>query len=159
MPAGFDFGNSPFELSNAEVAGRMIVQSTRAGTVGVAAATKASQIFLGSFAVAQATIAAVASTAPEIVSVVAMGSAATWRTDEDEQCALYLRNLLEGREPDGESVRKLVLAGSESQKFGDPALPHFHGEDRDLALDIDRFLFAMPERREDGLLTAYRQDS
>ena len=38
-PEGFDFGNSPYEISQANVAGKTIVQSTRAGTVGVAAAT------------------------------------------------------------------------------------------------------------------------
>ena len=37
-PDGFDYGNSPFEISTADVAGKTIVQSTRAGTVGVAAA-------------------------------------------------------------------------------------------------------------------------
>ena len=59
------------------------------------------------------------------------------RADEDEQCALYLRNVLQGRQPDREAVRTLVLAGNESQKFGDPAQPHFHPEDRNLALMID----------------------
>ena len=38
-PEGFDFGNSPYELSTADVEGKTLVQSTRAGTVGVAAAT------------------------------------------------------------------------------------------------------------------------
>ena len=37
-PEGFDFGNSPFELSQADVRGKTLIQSTRAGTVGVAAA-------------------------------------------------------------------------------------------------------------------------
>lgn len=36
-PPGFDFGNSPFELSQADVAGKTLIQSTRAGTVGVCA--------------------------------------------------------------------------------------------------------------------------
>ncbi len=34
---GFDFGNSPFELSQAAVRGKTLIQSTRAGTVGVCA--------------------------------------------------------------------------------------------------------------------------
>ena len=32
-PAGFDFGNSPYELSQADVTGKTLIQSTRAGTV------------------------------------------------------------------------------------------------------------------------------
>ena len=35
------------------------------------------------------------------------------RTDEDELCALYLRNLLQGRRPDREAIRKLVLASGD----------------------------------------------
>ncbi len=38
-PEGFDFGNSPYELSRVEhLAGATLIQSTRAGTVGVATA-------------------------------------------------------------------------------------------------------------------------
>ena len=55
-PDGFDYGNSPHEIFQADVMGKSIVQSTRAGTVGVAAATQAAAIYLGSFAVAQATV-------------------------------------------------------------------------------------------------------
>src|SRR5258708_38228366 len=44
-PEGFDFGNSPFELSQAKVNGLTLIQSTRAGTVGVNAARKADRIY------------------------------------------------------------------------------------------------------------------
>jgi 2-phosphosulfolactate phosphatase len=92
--------------------------------------------------------------APPLVTIVAMGQAARQRTDEDEQCALYLRNLLQGRRPDPEAVRTLVLAGQEAQKYDDPTQPHFHPQDRMLALSIDRYPFAIRVRREDGLLVA-----
>ncbi len=55
-PDGFDYGNSPFEIAEVDFTGKSIVQSTRAGTVGVAAAAKADAIYLGSFAVAEATV-------------------------------------------------------------------------------------------------------
>ena len=35
-PEGFDYGNSPFEISGVDLTGKSLVQSTRAGTVGVA---------------------------------------------------------------------------------------------------------------------------
>ena len=87
--------------------GKHIVQSTRAGTVGVASAANADTIYLGSLAVAQATINAVLADAPPSVSIIAMGDRGRFRSDEDEQCALYLRNLLQGRQPDPEAVRSL----------------------------------------------------
>ena len=37
-PKDFDFGNSPHEVFNANVQNKTIIQSTRAGTVGVVAA-------------------------------------------------------------------------------------------------------------------------
>mgnify|MGYP001183059240 CR=1 FL=1 len=153
-PDGFDFGNSPFEMSNADVEGKALVQSTRAGTVGAAAADNADEIYVASLVIAEATAKAVSRRAPELVTVVAMGAEATKRTDEDEQCALYIRNLLQGRRPDPNAVRELVLAGGESVKFDDPAFPHHHQMDRELALQIDSVPFAIRVTREDGLLVA-----
>ena len=93
---GFDYGNSPHEISQSDVAGKTIVQSTRAGTVGVAAATKAETIYLGSFVVAEATAALVRRDNPKVVSIIAMGDRGAFRSDEDEQCALYLRKFTGG---------------------------------------------------------------
>ena len=156
-PEGFDFGNSPFELSEADVEGKVLIQSTRAGTVGVAAAGDADHIFGGSLVVAAATARAILQLSPNVVSLVAMGWEGNTRTDEDEQCALYMRNLLEGRRPDMEAVRKLVLAGAEAQKYGDASQPQFHPNDRDIALQVDAFPFAIRISGEDGLLVARPQ--
>ncbi|MCH8108566.1 MAG: 2-phosphosulfolactate phosphatase [Chloroflexi bacterium] len=153
-PDGFDFGNSPFELSQATVSGKTLIQSTRAGTVGVSAAQKAGQIYAGSLVIAEATVKAILRDPPDLVSIVAMGSEGKIRTDEDEQCALYLRNLLQGRKPDHDAVRSLILAGEESQKYGDPARPHFHAKDKELALQIDTIPFAIKVSRENGLMVA-----
>lgn len=156
-PPDFDFGNSPYEVSQADFTGKTLIQSTRAGTVGASAATAATTLYVGSFVIATATVRAILALAPPLVSIVAMGSAGRWRSDEDEQCALYLRNLLQGRRPDAEAVQKLVLAGEEAQKYGDPAQPHFHPRDPEIALHIDRYPFAMRVQREDGLLVARPQ--
>jgi len=94
---------------------------------------------------------------PAEVTLVAMGWNATVRTDEDEQCALYLRNLLQGRRPDPEAVRKLVLAGGEIAKFHDPRQPHFHPEDVEIALEIDKYDFAIRILKEGESLVARRQ--
>ena len=153
-PEGFDFGNSPFELSQADVAGKRLIQSTRAGTVGVAAATNAEKIYAGSLVIAEATVKAVLDDAPEKVSVVAMGAEGRARADEDEQCALYIRNLLLGLRPDRDAVRSLVLAGAEAQKYGDPSQPHFHLRDREMAVEIDTVPFAIEVARQDGLMIA-----
>jgi len=153
-PDGFDFGNSPHEILQADLAGKSLVQSTRAGTVGVAAAVNASDIYLGSFVVAQATVDAIKCDGPELVSIIAMGDQGVNRSDEDEHCGIYLRNLLEERQPDFEAVKTLILKGGATQKFFDPEQPQFHPEDVTLALEADRYPFAMKISREDGLLVA-----
>ena len=156
-PEGFDFGNSPFEISQANVAGKSIVQSTRAGTVGVAAAENADTIYLGSFVVAQATVDAIRRHQPDVVSIIAMGDQGRVRSDEDEQCGIFLRNIMEGRRPEFDAVRSLIMTGGATQKFFDPQQPQYHPEDVDLALQIDRYAFAMRIMREDGLLVARKE--
>ncbi len=159
MPDGFDFGNSPFELSQADVDGKTIVQRTSAGTLGVTMATKADSAYAGSLVVAKATARALRQDSPELVTLVAMGGDAVSRTDEDELCAMYIKNLAEGRSPDPAAVRSLALAGDQAPKYYDPDLPHFHPQDLDWALRIDAFDFAIAVKREDGLLVARRRDA
>jgi len=157
-PEGFDFGNSPYEVSQVDFTGRSVVQSTRAGTVGVAAATQAETIYLGSFVLAEATVKAILREAPPLVSIIAMGQQGRSRTDEDEQCGLYLRNLLEGRRPDPQAVRSLVMSGGTLPQFLDDRQPQYHPKDPELALQLNTYSFAMKVTREDGLLVARRVD-
>jgi 2-phosphosulfolactate phosphatase len=157
-PDGFDLGNSPYDMSQADVEGKTLIQSTRAGTVGMTTVTKADQLYAGSFVIASATVEAIKRRNPELVTIVAMGAGGANRTDEDEQCALFLRNSLQGREPDHDSVRSLVLSGSESQKYDDPSQPHFKPQDKEIALRINAFPFAIKVNREEGLLVARRED-
>jgi 2-phosphosulfolactate phosphatase len=153
-PAGFDFGNSPHEIAQASLAGKTIIQSTRAGTVGVAAATAATTVYAASLAVAKATARAIRNDNPPLVTIVAMGHKARVRTDEDELCALYLRNLLQDRDPDPAALRQLIEAGAEVRKFHDPAQPHFHPEDVAWALNANQFDFAIRITSEDNVLVA-----
>lgn len=153
-PEGFDYGNSPYEVSQVYFTGKSVVQSTRAGTVGVAAAGHAESIYLGSFAVADATVKAILRDQPSVVSIIGMGNQGRSRADEDEHCALYLRNLLEGRNPDPDAVRALVMAGGDTQKFFDESKPQYHPKDVELALQISKYHFAMKVTKEDGLLVA-----
>ena len=153
-PEGFDYGNSPFELLGADLKGKTIIQSTRAGTVGVTNASGADLIYGGSLAVASATVRALKAHNPSKVTLVAMGSEGINRADEDEQCALYLRNLLQGRVPDIEAVKSLIMAGEESQKYDDPETPQWPTEDREMALNIDSHDFALRISMEDGFFVS-----
>ena len=160
-PNGFHYGNSPYEISQVDLTGKSLVQSTRAGTVGVAAAfdaPRAQTIYLGSFVVADATVKAVLQDAPELVTIVAMGDQGVVRADEDEHCGIYLRNLLEGRRPDPEALRSLIMIGGATQKFFDDRQPQFHPRDAELALEVSKYPYAMKVSRENGRPVARKQE-
>ena len=151
-PPGFDFGNSPYELLQARsLKGHTLIQRTGAGTQGIQAAKgSADQLYAAALVTARATARALKATGLERISLVAMGNRMIDRTDEDELCAMHLRNLLEGRPGDPEAVRRLIRAGSEVTHFGDPARPHLHPQDVEIALDVDRYDFAIAVAIEDG---------
>jgi 2-phosphosulfolactate phosphatase len=150
-PESFDFGNSPCELSRADLRGKAIIQRTSAGTQGIVAAAKTAQtIFAASLVTVSATARAMRSMASDRITLVAMGQEGRWRSSEDEICALHLRNLLEGRAGNPEAVRQMILAGGEVAKFGDAKRPWLNPDDVAFALDIDRYDFAIKVAIENG---------
>ena len=67
---------------------------------------------------------------------------------------MYIRNLLQDRQPDPQSVINLVRVGEEAQKYGDSNQPQYHPKDLDIALNIDSANFAIRIEETDGLLVA-----
>ncbi len=95
---GFDFGNSPFEVSKVDFQGKTIIQRTSAGTQGiVVAAHRAERLYASSLVTADATVRAMLAASPDQITLIAMGDNGVDRTDEDEVCAIHLRNRLEGQ--------------------------------------------------------------
>lgn len=159
-PPGFDLGNSPFEASQAELEGRTIIQRTSAGTQGIVAAKQtATRLYAGSLLTATATARAILGQTPAEVTLVAMGLDGARRSDEDELCAIHLRNLLQGRPGSLSGTRDVILAGPQIPAFHDLAKPHLHPADLDIALDIDRYDFAVLISREDRRLVARKEQA
>jgi 2-phosphosulfolactate phosphatase len=156
-PPDFDFGNSPFEASQADLEGRIIIQRTSAGTQGIVAAKQATRLYAGSLLTATATARAILRQSPAEVTLVAMGLDGARRSDEDELCAIHLRNLLQGRSGSPSGTRDVILAGPQIPAFHDPTKPHLHPADLDIALDIDRYDFAVLISCEDGRLVARKE--
>jgi hypothetical protein len=75
------------------------------------------------------------------------------RTDEDEVCAYYLHNRLEGRQPDKAAVKSLVRSGN---SFGWYLQEHDDGypTDGEIGLQIDACNFTIRVQREDGILVS-----
>jgi 2-phosphosulfolactate phosphatase len=150
-PDSFDYGNSPFEIAAVDLGGKTIIQRTSAGTPGiVAASAQAGRLYAASLVTAEATVRALLSGSPREVTIVAMGDNGTTRTDEDELSAIHLRNRLEGRPGDRQAVQRVILAGGEVRRFYDHARLGHRPEDVEIALDIDRYDFAMRVDCEGG---------
>ena len=145
---GFDAGNSPSQIERLDLSGRRVVQRSTSGTQGVVSATRANTVLLGSFVTARATARWLSLNADE-VTLVAMGDGGTLRNEEDPACASYLEALLTGV-----SVDPQVLLDRLPQ-WGQARWPWwFPRRDAELASEVDRFSFALPVYRENGLLVA-----
>jgi 2-phosphosulfolactate phosphatase len=145
-PQGFDFGNSPSEVKDQDLAGRTLVHATSAGTRGLfAAMEKAERVLFCSFPNVSATAAAIAAAAPETVSIVAMGKAGQTPAPEDKLCAMYLANLLQDVPNVFPAIPPFLRASSSATIFfGDTAI--VPEEDFSLCLNLDAFDFFLEAR-------------
>jgi 2-phosphosulfolactate phosphatase len=150
-PEGFDFGNSPSQLLNGKLAKKTIVHTTSSGTQGIANATKADEIISGSFVNAGAITRYIQQQQPEIVSLVCMGYACEYPTDEDTLCAEYIKNELEGKPNDFEKMVDTMRKGSGARFFDAEKQSWSPENDFKLCLDLDRFDFILKVENEGEL--------
>lgn len=136
---GFDFGNSPYEVSLHDLRGKTLVHCTSAGTQGIAAAVQAEDILVGALVNARATAAYIASRQPAQVSLVCMGKENVHPTPEDTYCAEYMRSLLLGEEFDQMSAVKVLREGEGARFFVTENASFSPPEDFFLCTDFDRF--------------------
>ncbi len=147
---GFDFGNSPFEVMQADLRGKTLVHTTSAGTQGVAAAIEhADELLLGALVNAGATARYIRAKEPQEVSLVAMGLAGVTPTQEDRLCAEYIKALLENRPYSCENAAEQLRKTDGARFFRAESQNSAPEEDFWLSLDFDRFDFALPVRRDE----------
>ncbi|NOK61820.1 MAG: hypothetical protein GFH27_549281n59 [Chloroflexi bacterium AL-W] len=149
-PDHFDFGNTPSVLAQSHLHGRRMIQRTGAGTQGLVRSVNAAVLLAASFVCASATVRYIQHLNPSNITLVATGIAPEGA--EDEACADYLETLLRGEQPDVTPFLKHVRDSHAGQCLSDPNDPSFPAADLDCCVDIDRFAFAMPVERPDGLL-------
>ena len=143
MLPGFDLGNSPSGLSTVDVCGKTIIHTTSAGTQGVANAQNATEILGGSLANAKATAVYIRKSGATDISLVCMGYAGEYPTDEDTLCAEYIKSLLLGKEIDlSEGIERLKT--TDGAKFFDKSQNDvFPENDFYMCTKVDCFDFAI----------------
>jgi 2-phosphosulfolactate phosphatase len=138
---GFDHNNSPSRLLGRQLAGRGVLRSG-SGTQCVAAASGASEVWLGSLVVASATARALRDR--HTVTLVASGPPD--EGEEDLACAELIASLLQGRPFRKDTIIGAVRTSRAAAKHRtDDA--DFPAGDIDCAVAIDAFAFAMKVER------------
>jgi len=148
---GFDFGNSPTEIIQADLHGKIVIHTTTAGTQGLINATLADLVLTGSFVNAGAIVRYIKALNPSVVSLVAMGYRASVSAEEDVLCAEYIKDGLYG-------INKIkddkitALMNTSGKRFFNPDNINFSPpSDFFLCTMKDRFNFVMrAESRTDG---------
>ena len=155
---GFDFGNSPYEISKTDLKDKTIIHTTSSGVQGISNALKAEEIITGSLVNAKAIARYIKDRNPKIVTLVPMGWCGDTETMEDEICATYIKSLLEDNELD---ISKDIEALKETDgaRFFDEKTQHiFPKEDFYLCTDINKFDFIIKVHTDNGKYNTERVD-
>ena len=145
---GFDFGNSPSLLMQAELAGKQAVMTTAAGVRGLQRFRHARQLYATSLVCAAATAEAIRAAGAREVCFVITGEWVDRDGDEDIACADYIEALLRGLPVAPEAFVQRVRQSDFGQRFTAGTWPNLPLADLDLAARADIFDFAMPVWRE-----------
>ena len=143
MPEGFDYGNSPTQLNKADLKNKTIVHTTSSGTQGIVNAKGAKEILTGSFVNAGAIVRYIKEKKPEIVSLVCMGYACQYPTDEDTLCAEYIKNELEDKPSNFNEMVEIMRTGSGARFFKPEHQEWAPKEDFEMCLNLNRFDFVL----------------
>lgn len=157
-PPGFDLSNSPVAVTQADVAGRELVQRTSAGTQGAIAATGAERLFAASLVCASATAAAVTSCGMGAPTYVITGRFPDLPDggDDDLHTAELIERARTARPLEAEATAVAVAQSPEAERTLAVGEGHVHPDDIAYATAVDRFDFAMKVERVDGRLRLAR---
>lgn len=152
---GFDYGNSPAELREADLHDRqIIILCTPNGTPGLVRSVNARILVAGSLVCAEATVRYLKRQALERITFVC-----TEEGIADLACAQYLAALLCGKKSEAETRLRQIRAAWLEQAYilvsrGILGAAQVHRLEADLncCLALDLFDFALVVQRRDGLL-------
>jgi 2-phosphosulfolactate phosphatase len=140
--SGIAISNSPTQIRQADLEGRVLVQRSSAGTTVMAAVASSGHLYAASLVVARATVNACMSANPDVLTLLASAD-----HPEDHACAEYMEGLIRGKEPD---LDRLLQPLRDSERYAralSGTWPGFPPTDLDLALVPNLFDFAMPATR------------
>jgi len=140
---GFDLGNSPSSLTGVDLADRVLVHRTSAGTQGLARTVGSDLVLAASFVTADATARALRDAGVQEVTFVITGASLGRDGDEDLACAELIGARAAGEHPDPTPFLARV-ATSDAGALFTPDGPDWAPEaDLMMACELDRFDFTL----------------
>lgn len=137
-PEGFDFGNGPSEVINVDFTGKTIIHTTSNGTKGLANASNAEAVLVGSFVVADSIVKYIKNNNFQNISLISTAPD-TENDNEDILLAYYIRDVLNGNKVDESDIKnKMRTTSVASFLLNEAGVPQ---TDIDLCLDFHRFNF------------------
>jgi 2-phosphosulfolactate phosphatase len=149
---GIAISNSPTQIRAADLRDRVLVQRSSAGTP-VVAAVDSDDIYAASLAVARATVQACLLRGPATLTLIASAD-----YPEDHACARYMESIVLGEEADLDLLLQPLRDSDRYRRVMSGTWPGFPPTDLELALEADRFDFAMPVTRQTGYDSLNRSD-
>jgi 2-phosphosulfolactate phosphatase len=150
---GIAISNSPTQIRAVDLNGRILVQRSSAGTPVAAAVREGTDIFAASLVVARGTVQACLLRHPKTLTLIASAD-----HPEDHACARYIEALIHGESPQLDQLLRPLRESERYARLMSGEWPGFPPTDLELALEPDRFDFAMPVSREAGYLMLTRAD-
>ena len=154
-PPGFDFSNSPVAIAAADLAGRVLVQRTSAGTRGVVAARCATRLWCASLVCASATAAAVLASGlgpPTYVITGNFEDNPDMNGADDLATAQLIERARLGHDLEADRTARLVAISDEARRTLTLGDGHVDPDDIVYATRVDAFDFAMEVTRVGGRL-------
>lgn len=141
---GFDYGNSPYQISNIDFTGKTVVHTTSCGTQGIVRAVNAEEIITGSFVNSEAIVEYIKNKNVKDVSLVALCRPGEMPFEEDVLCAEYLKAKLENTSTT--EIEKMIhnLKNTRGKIFfDDNKQENFPREDFELCTELNKFDFVL----------------
>lgn len=111
---GFDYNNSPYEVANVDFSGKTVVFTSTNGTKVLERIKNRGEIFLSSFVNAGSTALALKNL--DSVDIV-LSNRPDGPADEDMIFGEYLRDLLEGKNPDQNAYSEMLISSKGSRRL------------------------------------------
>lgn len=148
---GFDYGNSPVETGKLDLDNKEIILTTSAGSQGIVHSKNADEIWIASFANAIYIVNKIKKIRPSIVTLLAIGNEAIETAVEDDECAQYIKSLLENTDVDVGKMKKRIL----SSKGADRLRRLNQNDDLEFCLELNSHSMIPKFNKELGVITSY----